>query len=132
MIKVFVDTSAWYGLICKDDPAHAMIKRVLKAWESRLVTSNYVLDETLTLVRARLGHALAVKAGETLRNPDVVDLSRVTPEDEENAWSLFVKHKDQDFSYTDCASFSVMRRLGLETALSTDHHFQQAGFHREP
>ena len=132
MKKMFVDTSGWYGFMRKEDPSHAAIKKIIHEWAARLVTTNFVLDETLTLVRARAGHALAVHAGDTLRDPSLVELLRVFPEDEENAWSLFVKHKDQDFSYTDCTSFSVMHRLGLETVLSTDHHFQQAGFHREP
>ena len=82
----------------------------------------------MTLVRSRAGHALAVKAGESLRDPSLVELARITPEDEENAWDLFVKYKDQDFSYTDCASFALMRRLALPIAITTDHHFQQAGF----
>ena len=132
MKKILVDTSGWYGFMRKEDPSHATIKKIIHEWAARLVTTNFVLDETLTLVRARAGHALAVHAGDALRDPSLVELLRVLPEDEENAWSLFVKHKDQDFSYTDCTSFSVMRRLGLETVLSTDHHFQQAGFHREP
>ena len=128
MKRAFVDTSAWYGFVRKDDPDHAIVKKSLKVWESRLVTTNFVLDETLTLVRSRLGHALAAQVGEVLKNPTVVDLARVTPEDEENAWNLFIKHKDQDFSYTDCTSFSVMRRLALETVITSDHHFLQVGF----
>ena len=128
MRKAFVDTSAWYGYVRKDDPDHATAKRLLKAWESRLVTTNFVWDETVTLTRARLGHAMAVQVGDTLRNPAVVELMRVTSEDEENAWGLFVKYKDQGFSFTDCTSFAIMRRLSLETAITTDHHFLQAGF----
>jgi predicted nucleic acid-binding protein len=128
MRKAFVDTSAWYGYVRKDDPDHVTTKRLLKVWESRLVTTNFVLDETVTLVRARLGHAPAVQVGDTLRNPSVVELVRVTSEDEENAWRLFMKYHDQDFSFTDCTSFAIMRRLSLETAITTDHHFHQAGF----
>lgn len=128
MKRAFVDTSAWYGFIRKDDPNHGKIAKVLRAWESRLVTTNYVFDETVTLVRARAGHALAVQVGEVLMDPSLVELSRITSEDEENAWNLFVKYKDQDFSFTDCTSFAVMRRLAMETALTTDHHFRLIGF----
>lgn len=128
MKRAFVDTSAWFGFISRDDPNHLTINKVLKVWESRLVTTNYVLDETLTLVRSRLGHALAVNVGESLRDPSLVDISRVTPEDEENAWDLFVQYKDQDFSYTDCTSFAVMRRLALGTAITSDRHFRVVGF----
>lgn len=128
MRKAFVDTAAWFAFVRKDDPDHGWMKAAFKVWESRLVTTNFILDETVTLIRARLGYPLAVRMGETLQDPSVVELARVEPEDEEDAWRLFVKHKDQAFSFTDCTSFSVMHRLGLRAALTSDHHFRQAGF----
>ena len=44
------------------------------------------------------------------------------------ATALFLKRLDQGFSLTDCVSFTVMERGGLHEALTTDHHFQIAGF----
>jgi uncharacterized protein len=41
---------------------------------------------------------------------------------------FFLKHHDQEWSFTDCFSFSVMRRLGLRDALTADAHFRHAGF----
>lgn len=132
MKRVFVDTSAWYAYIRADDPDHKAVKASIEQWAGRLLTSNFVFDEVVTLVRGRLGVAKAERVGNTLRDPGAVDMVRVLPEDEEEAWKIFIQHKDKDYSFTDCVSFALMRRLGLETVLSTDHHFQQAGFHREP
>jgi predicted nucleic acid-binding protein len=39
-----------------------------------------------------------------------------------------LKHLDQEFSFTDCASFVVMRELRLNEALATGNHFRIAGF----
>ncbi|HED04153.1 MAG TPA: hypothetical protein ENI60_05240 [Candidatus Fraserbacteria bacterium] len=47
----------------------------------------------------------------------------VTVEDREAAWEIFKK-----FSFTDCTSFAVMKRLGLQRALAVDRHFQVMGF----
>ena len=132
MKRVFVDTSAWYAYIRADDPDHKAVKISIEQWAGRLLTSNFVFDEVVTLVRGRLGVAKAERVGNTLRDSGAVDMVRVLPEDEEEAWKIFIQHRDKDYSFTDCVSFALMRRLGLETALSTDHHFQQAGFHREP
>ncbi len=47
----------------------------------------------------------------------------VTPNDEERAWDIFSKYRDQDFSFVDCTSFAVMERIKLSTAFSFDRHF---------
>ena len=128
MNRVFVDTSGWYAYVRADDPAHGSISAALERWEGRLVTTDYVFDETVTLARARLGFKHAERIGEVLLDPGVVELVRLLPEDFEDAWSLFKKNKDKGWSFTDCSSFSVMRRLRLSEAIASDRNFRQAGF----
>lgn len=128
MKRVFVDTSGWYAYARGDDPGHADARAALESWEGRLVTTDFVFDETVTLARMRLGTAAAARIGDALLDPGVVELVRLLPEDFEDAWSLFKKGKDKAWSFTDCSSFAVMRRLRLHAAVSTDHHFRQAGF----
>lgn len=128
MKRVFVDTSGWYAYTRADEPAHRGVRKALEAWEGRLVTTDYVFDETVTLARVRLGFAHAARIGETLLDPGVVELIRLLPEDFEDAWELFRKNQDKKWSFTDCSSFAVMRRLRLSAAVATDRHFQQAGF----
>jgi len=48
------------------------------------------------------------------------------------AWQLFQRYRDKRYSFTDCVSFAVMKRLKLKTALTFDKHFTQAGFERKP
>ncbi len=128
MNRVFVDTSGWYAYVRADEPAHAAVRGALERWEGRLVTTDFVFDETVTLARMRLGFAHAARIGETLLDPGVVELVRLLPEDLEDAWALFTKNKDKKWSFTDCSSFAVMRRLRLSGAVTTDRHFRQAGF----
>jgi len=130
--RVFVDTSAWYGYARRDDPSHEPVAQALERWEGRLVTSNFVFDEVVTLARARLGHCAALRLGEALRDPEVVDLVGLLPEDEDEAWEYFKRQRDKAYSFTDCASFALMRRLHIPVAIATDRHFQQAGFDVEP
>jgi predicted nucleic acid-binding protein len=44
------------------------------------------------------------------------------------AWGIFVRHDDKTHSFTDCASFAVMRQMDIHQAFAFDHHFVQAGF----
>ena len=128
MEKVFVDTSAWFAYANERDPDHPAVRTALEKWKGRLVTSNFVFDEIVTLLQMRAGSTVAVRMGESLRDSGLVRMFRVSPEDEEEAWSYFTRHGDKRYSFTDCASFILMRRLGLETAIAADDHFRQAGF----
>ena len=52
----------------------------------------------------------------------------VNSEMDEQAWQLFSQRLDKNWSLVDCSSFIVMRQYSIQEALTTDHHFEQAGF----
>lgn len=131
MERLFVDTSVWLAYANRADESHAAVRDALKRFEGRLVTTNFVFDETVTLCR-RMSHEAAVLVGGVLREPDVVDLVRVRPSDEEDAWRLFRDRGDKSYSFTDCTSFVVMRRLGLVRAAALDEDFRREGFQVVP
>ena len=130
--RYFVDTSAWFALVNRSDPDHERISKLLQENRGRLVTTNFVFDETVTICRSRLGHGTAVRVGEALLDSVVVDLIRATPGDETRAWDLFRGRQDKPYSYTDCVSFTMMRRLGVDTAIALDDDFRQEGFDARP
>ncbi len=68
----------------------------------------------------------------TPSSPDSVDLIRVTPEDEQMAWTLFRNRSERRYSFTDCTSFALMRRLGIDAALALDEDFRAEGFRVMP
>ena len=125
---LFVDTSAWFALVNRRDPDHRAAREALETFRGRLLTSNFIFDETVTLCLYRLGRDAAVRVGEELRAGVSVDLARATVEDETNAWSLFRDRADKEYSFTDCVSFVMMRRLGIEQAAAFDEDFRREGF----
>lgn len=127
MKRVFVDTSAWYALIDGCDPDHGNILATLKAHEKRLVTTNFIFDETITLIRYRLGWRQAHEFGHLTLQGEVAQLVRIGPKDERAAWRIFSDYEDKTFSFTDCTSFVIMRRLGIETAVALDRDFRSFG-----
>ena len=123
-----MDTGAWYALVDADDPDHGRLAPCFREHRGRLITSNFVFDEAITLTRYRLGWPVASRLGAQLRTGQVALVERVTSIDEDAAWAIFSSYRDKSFSFTDCTSFVVMRELKLQEVLTTDHHFSQAGF----
>jgi predicted nucleic acid-binding protein len=132
MERLFVDTGAWFAYGNRGDPDHARVKKVLNSFAGRLVTTNFVVHETVTLCIFRRSHSDASRMGRVLFAAGVVDLVRVTAEDEQVAWSLFLDRSDKTYSFTDCTSFVVMHRLGITKAAAVDDDFSQEGFHVLP
>lgn len=123
MNAVFVDTGAWYAIADSDDADHMAAAAFLVANALPLVTTNFVFSETVTLLRYRLGYSAARSFGQKLKESNLVRVVAVTPADEERAWEIFTKYRDQDFSFVDCTSFAVMERMKLATAFAFDRHF---------
>lgn len=119
-MSLFVDTSAWYAAADRVDTDNDRARRVLL--DEALVTTDHVLVETWTLLRARLHRGAAekfwagVRAGAALVEP-------VTSADLEAAWAIGELFEDQDFSIVDRTSFAVMERLGVHRAASFDDDF---------
>ena len=129
---LFVDTSAWFALVNRSDSGHTAVREFLESYRGRRVTSNAVFDETVTLCRYRLGHDTAVRVGTTLLDRDVVDLIRASADDEAAAWRLFLSRPDQSYSFTDCVSFTMMRRMRMTKVAALDAGFKHEGFEMLP
>src|SRR5262245_6277007 len=103
--SLFVDTGAWFAFTNSKDPDHRKVREALENFDGHLVTSSYVLDETVTLTLARLGHRIAVQVGSVLLDPAIVEVVHISAADEASAWVLFRKRPDKRYSFTDCTSF---------------------------
>lgn len=123
----FVDTSGWYAWLVSDDPDHARASAWVGSNRARLVTTDYVLDEALTLLRARKEENRAKELGHGVITQAWARLIWVEPEDVQNAWQVFQGFRDKDWSFTDCVSRVVMMRLQIKEAFAFDDHFRQFG-----
>ena len=92
-----------------------------------LLTTDYVDDELLTLLRARGEHRMALELGTLLLSGELGDIERVRPDDFDQAWAIFSTYRDKTWSFTDCVSRVVMGRLGITLAFAFDEHFRQFG-----
>jgi predicted nucleic acid-binding protein len=131
----FLDTGYLIALEAADDQHHAEALRHWRAFldsRPRLVTTSFVLEEVATFFNRRGRHAKAVEIGERLLRSPSVQLVHVDEDLFATAWAYFRQREDKRFSLTDCVSFILMERLGIESALAFDAHFAQAGFRTLP
>ncbi len=132
--RLFVDSWGWLVLANARDPSFASVSGLYRRsaeLRSAWVTTDYVLDETITRLFMTTPFALANQFVEGIFDASrlgTVDIEHVTPERFAQAWKLRRRYKDKPrFSFTDITSFAVMRELGLKQVLTGDAHFEQAG-----
>ena len=97
-----------------------------------LYMSNYIIDETLTLLKERCGVSVAVSFREDLEKSSVVRVLWLEPQVEKEAWRVFKTHGDKGYSFTDCTSFALMDLHAVKNAFTYDGHFRQYGLIMHP
>lgn len=127
---IFVDTSFLYALFSAHDRDHERARAVLEEYRGQeprsvFLATNYVLAETITLIRvtAPRNHAAAVRVGELLYSERLVRVHWASKEEELAAFDYFRRYQDKEYSFVDCLSFLVMERLGISEALAVDSDF---------
>ena len=125
---VFVDTSALYALIDRSDELHSRAAAIFPELleRAKLVTSNYIVLETVVLIQSRLGfEAASLWVRDLLPLLEVIFVEK---EHQERALELWLGIGKRKVSLVDCSSFVIMRTLDIEKAFSFDKHFQEYGF----
>lgn len=133
--KLFADTSGWDSIVDKSDKYHLALADTLRDFQEQrisILTSDYVLDETLTHLLKATGHRSARDFGRWILQSAQVEVARIDDELWNAAWEMFQTFDDNEWSFTDCTSFVLMQRRQLFVAFSFDHHFRQAGFRLWP
>jgi len=128
---VFMDSAGFFALWDASDQYHAVcvsLQRELAGRGRRFLTTDYVVDETATLLLVRHSHAAASDFLDSASRSPMLCWEWIDSDRFSAAASLFRRHADKEWSFTDCCSFVVMRELRIRDAFTTDHHFRQAGF----
>ncbi len=135
MPDLFLDTAGWGQLVDPTQSYHkvaARIYRVARQQKHLIVTTNYVIAELVALLTSPLHipRRSIIAFIEGLRTSPYVRVVLIDSALEQQAWEFLKAHPDKDWSLVDCASFVVMKQRGIQEALTSDHHFEQAGFVR--
>ncbi len=128
---VLIDTSGFYALLALKDDMHQKADSLMKdaaGRGTRFVTTDYILDESATLLRARGLNHLVTMLFDALAISAVCRIEWMDVDRFERTRRLFCGTGDKQWSFTDCFSFCLMKELRIAEAMTTDDHFLQAGF----
>lgn len=129
--ELFVDTSFFVALLNSRDVYHQTaisLQVQLDKQKVRKVTSEYVLIELGDGLSRLQYRPLASRLIHLLqRDPTFTIVPTATPVFQK-AIRLFDDRPDKEWGLTDCTSMMIMDEWGLDSILTADHHFQQAGY----
>lgn len=129
---IFVDTSAWYALAVGDDVSHAPAMDFFKAISSgefgKMISTDYVLAETYTLLRIKKGTELVARFAESVAQSSNVKILRISENDFSLALEKLLKFNDKLLSFVDCSSSVAMDALGITDVFAFDSDFKTLGY----
>jgi predicted nucleic acid-binding protein len=128
---VFVDTSAWLALINESDADHAKARAVrdkLLQGKKRFFVTDYIIVEIANSLCKVRWRSKAIKLINSIRETEHIEVIELDKGISEEAWQMYASRTDKEWSFTDCASFVVMKKYAIRDAFTNDHHFEQAGF----
>lgn len=135
---LFVDTSGWVAYFDSTDPLHGGIEAAIlqsSRQGRKLITTTYIITELvalLSLSRYHIGRPQLLEFVRRILNDQGTEVIHIDQATFFEAWHLLESRPDKEWSLVDATSFVVMGRHAMTEALTTDHHFVQAGFTRVP
>ncbi len=131
--NLFVDTSGWASLFVNNQPYYSQAEqyfRLAVQQQRGIVTTNYVVAELVALLNSplRIPRQRVFEIIDAIKTVPYVTVVHI--DTDTTAWELCKSRVDKAWSLVDCTSFVAMQQLNIQEALTTDQHFEQAGFVR--
>jgi predicted nucleic acid-binding protein len=130
---VFIDTAGWASFFLESETCHDLAETLLRgvrSYERPAITTNYVLAKLSALLISppRVSHSRRLEFIERAMRAPWIEVVHIESELDSRSWDFLARHRDKDFSLVDCSSFLVMKEMAISAAITTDRHFEQAGF----
>jgi uncharacterized protein len=128
-VTAFVDTSALYPLLVRNDDGHDDVARTYRVFvEGRreMWTTSYVLLEVTALLQHRIGMEPVRDLWDAL--VPLLSVEWVSEPLHRRGLARLWREDRRKVSLVDCVSFEFMAQMGLREAIALDPHFADAGF----
>lgn len=131
MNKVFLDASFAIALSNLNDQYHKSAEILAEQLElngTHLITTQAIILEIGNALAKLKYRKDAIKLLDSLENDPNIEIVLFSDGLYKRAVKLYKERIDKEWGLTDCLSFIVMQDYGINKALTTDKHFEQAGF----
>jgi hypothetical protein len=131
MSELFLDSAYAIALSVANDEFHGRamaLRDQLKLQSTKLITTRAILLEIGNALAKPPYRPAAIRLLEAIESDPTIEIIPISHQLYARGFQLFIARRDKDWGLTDCVSFIVMQDLGVTSALTTDQHFQQAGF----
>ena len=128
MNSVFADTSYYIALMSDSDAYHDQAVNLSRSFQGQVITTDFVLMEVGNWLSRITDRTYFLTLLELLQADPQTTIVPATRDLFDMGCSMFARRMDKNWSLTDCISFTIMLQKRLAEALTTDHHFEQAGF----
>jgi predicted nucleic acid-binding protein len=129
--RLFLDSSFMIAALIATDQRHERARSLFEEMdeaEATVVTTQPVLLEIANFLSRLRYRTAAQQYFSSLRNDPKLGLVTLSEPLWQSGLDLYTSRHDKEWSLTDCISFVVMNDLQIQRALTSDHHFEQAGF----
>lgn len=128
MKPIFADTSFYAACLSPRDAHHAKAVDLSANSRAVVLTTEFIVVELVNSFSRTAGRATVTKFVSSLRKDRDTIIVAASSEMIQRGFELFSRRSDKEWSLTDCISFVVMQDYGVTDALTSDGHFEQAGF----
>jgi uncharacterized protein len=129
--QIFWDTSGWFSLLNSTEEFHENALEIANKQVSKKIfflTSDLVVQETMTLFMARKEHAIAKQFWTNVQESKIIRIERIDETRFQKSGEFFCKHIEHGYSFADVSSFLLMREFKISEVVTTDKHFAKSGF----
>ena len=126
---VFADTSGLFAFLVENDSMHVRAENIFRSFAENntlLLTSSYVLVETIALLQRRVGMDAVLDFQDKIL--PLLDIIWVDAHWHERAVKRLIALNQKNVSLVDCLSFVIMDAREVHTAFSFDKHFEKNGY----
>jgi predicted nucleic acid-binding protein len=128
-VKLLADTGALLALLVRNDRYHSVAVEFVRTHpHARFLLTNLILSELVTRVRARTSAGQAAAAGRSLLEGRRYEVLFVDAPLISSALARMEQFADKRLSLTDCVSFELMDRIGIDQAFTFDRDFRDCGY----
>jgi predicted nucleic acid-binding protein len=126
--KVLIDANYFCALNNVNDALFKKAKNLavkLADKNYRILTLNYIVSEALTVLSLRVGKKAAVNFGRKMFNNQRIQILRVSDKEEKEAFKIFLKVKNKNFSFVDAVILQILKDEKIDYLLTFDKQLKR-------